>query len=460
MSRRLLAKATASLVFALCSGAIGAADCFAASSGARQESIEAAADTLEPPSDSLISIAFADAPIRDALFAFADFSGRSIIASAEVEGVVSAQIRDQPWSVAFRSLLAAYDLVPTEDSSGIIRVESREGLIARNENRERYTQSFRVNYARAEELLGPAESILSEAGTATVEPSANVLVVTDVSPVVAAVRDLVEELDRPAPQIDIAAKIVFVNNTKLREHGLSYDLSGASGVDGEGPGVSLSGASWNVLGNASQAIPNPTLSIMATLTGARHTLTGFLDALDTRELSEVQAQPSVRVMDGRTARIVAGEETPIRVLDAGARGADAETSPEPVATVAFKETGVILEVTPKVSQNGEILLDLIAERSSADLASYEVGLTFRKQRAESRVLVRNGETVVIGGLTVTEVQSVRSGIPLLMDIPLLGRLFSSSRSMTIQRDLIVLVTPTLAPPAGWRGEAGAESALP
>lgn len=108
---------------------------------------------------------------------------------------------------------------------------------------------------------------------------------------------------------------------------------------------------------------------------------------------------------------------------------------------------MILEVAPRITRNGEVLLNLSAERSSADLAPSDVGFVFRRQKAESQVLVQDGETVVIGGLTVAESAEVKSGIPLLMDLPLIGRLFRTHRTSSVQRDLLIMVTPTIVVPA-------------
>ena len=108
-----------------------------------------------------------------------------------------------------------------------------------------------------------------------------------------------------------------------------------------------------------------------------------------------------------------------------------------------RETGIILDATPHVTESGKILLQLRAERSAAVLAESDAGFIFQQQYAESRVIVGDGETVVIGGLTVKETTEVRSGIPLLMDVPLIGRLFRVTREETIQRDLMILVTPTI-----------------
>ncbi|MCY4572500.1 MAG: type II and III secretion system protein, partial [Gemmatimonadetes bacterium] len=211
--------------------------------------------------------------------------------------------------------------------------------------------------------------------------------------------------------------------------------------------VALGGNSIAALGNAGDRIVGPTLSVLTSLVVGRGTLVGFIDALDAIELTNVEAQPSVRVMDNRTARILVGEETPVRVLDAGAQlqpgAGDGGGGSLPVATVDYMETGVILEVSPRITDGGDIFLDLSAERSSADLAPSDVGLTFRRQKAESQVLLRDGETVVIGGLTVAEEGEVRSGIPLLMDLPLIGWLFATERKSSVQRDLLIMVTPTI-----------------
>ena len=383
-----------------------------------------------------VTVSFADAPVRDVLFTFAEFAGRSIVAGARVDGRVSAEIRGQPWDVAFRALLDAQGLVARETEGGIIRVEDARSLFEREAVVPLETRTFRAGYASAVELQDPAAALLSERGRVSVGAAANTLVVTDVPRVLASVEALVATLDVPVPQVDIAAQIVFVNRTGLEEFGITYDLTDV---------VSLSGRSLAALGDATHRVAGPTLSLMASL--GDKTLLGFIDALQSVQLTDVEARPSIRVLDNHTAKIVVGEETPVRVVDAGAQAGAAENGGSarsgPVATVDYKETGVILEVTPRVAPSGDVHLDLVAERSSADLGPSDVGLVFRRQKAESRVLAADGETVAIGGLTVEEKGEALAGIPLLMDLPLLGALFRSRRESLVQRDLIILVTPTV-----------------
>ena len=173
----------------------------------------------------------------------------------------------------------------------------------------------------------------------------------------------------------------------------------------------------------------------------RHTLVGFIEALESSNLSEIQAAPSVTVADNHEARLQVGERTPIRVIDAAAGGAGGVGGGFPQATVSFEETGIILTTTPHITADGHILLDIEAERSAADFADSDIGLIFRRQITNTRLLVRDGETVVIAALTVTERSEVRAGVPLLMNLPVIGRLFRITRSSEIQRDLMILVTP-------------------
>jgi type II secretory pathway component GspD/PulD (secretin) len=135
-----------------------------------------------------------------------------------------------------------------------------------------------------------------------------------------------------------------------------------------------------------------------------------------------------------------GEETPVRVIDASSAGGTGT----PRANVQFKETGIRLTVTPHVTTHRQILMKLHTERSALQLVSAaDLGFIFQKQKADNQLLVNDGETAVIGGLTVTEVTKNRSGIPLLGGLPIVGKLFSFSREVENRRDLIILVTPRI-----------------
>ena len=171
------------------------------------------------------------------------------------------------------------------------------------------------------------------------------------------------------------------------------------------------------------------------------TLTTFLSALERSELADIQAEPVITTLDNRQADILVGEETPVRVIDALAPPAPAARR---ARTVQFKETGIRLTVTPHVTNNRQILMDLRTERSAMQtLAAADLGFNFTKQKAENQLLVNDGETAVIGGLTVTEVNRTRSGIPLLGGCRSWASCSAPPPTSERRRDLIILVTPRI-----------------
>ena len=414
--------------------------------------------------DRRISISFDNTPIDDVLFTFAEFSGKSIIAGSDVAGiVVTADIRDQAWDDALEKILQSRALVAFESETGIIRVDAIQNINDREQIEPLVTVPYRINYGRSEEMAVAIGQLISARGQVAEAQGANSVIVTDIRRVHDAIRALISELDIPTPQIMISAKIIFVNRTELSELGVQYDLKdsqgnqlnvlapGAADLDQDGViedvpiGTNvflLGGNSIAALGNADAVIVAPTLRLLTSLIVGRHTLLNFITALETSNLSDIQAAPSLTVADNQQVRLQVGERTPVRIIDAAAGGAGGDQG-FPTATVSFEETGIILEATPHVTGGNHILLTLHVERSAAELAESDVGLLFRTQNVDTQVLVRDGETVVMGGLTVTERSEIRSGIPLLMNLPLLGGLFRTTSQSEVQRDLLILITPNI-----------------
>ena len=413
--------------------------------------------------DRRISVSFDNTPIDDVLFTFAEFSDKSIVAGSDVAGiVVTADIRDQAWDDALEEILQSRALVAVESETGIIRVDAIQNQFDREAIEPLETIAYRINYGTSAEMAVAVGQLISARGQVAEAQGANAVVVTDIRRVHVAIQTLISDLDVATPQIMISAKIIFVNRTELSEIGVTYDLKDSQGnqlntlapgaADLDGDGViedvpigtnvfSLGGNSLAALGNADFQVAAPTLRMLTSLVVGRHTLLNFITALESSNLSDIQAAPSVTVADNQQARLQVGERTPIRIIDAAAGGAG--DGGFPTATVQLEETGIILEATPHITAGDHVLLTLHVERSAADLAATDVGLIFRTQNADTRVLVRDGETVVGAALTVTERSEVRSGIPLLMDLPLLGGLFRTTQESEIQRDLLILVTPNI-----------------
>ncbi len=407
-----------------------------------------------------ISITFTNSPIQDVLLAFSQFSGRSIVPGINIQtaGLITAAIHNQPWDVALNAILHSHGLVAREDTSGIIEVENITNLNQQEQVEPITTQAYRINYATASQLQTELQPILTTRGKITVGAASNELIVSDIQRVQNEVTSLLKKLDRRPPQVNIQTKIIYVDRTALAEMGVQYELKDSRGnqfnqlsggqtvqngqVTAVPQGqavVELGGNSIAALGNAFTPVTNPTLSLLSSLVIGRYQLVSFLDALASRNLSDVQATPQVTVSDNSSANIMVGQIIPVRVIEAGT-GANSQGA-FPTAQVTTENTGIILTATPHVTATGSILMDISAQRSSATPAPSDAGFIKNTQQGQTRVLVQDGETFMFAGLTENTKTDVTTGIPLLMSLPVIGRLFRHTQHQTEQQDLIILVTP-------------------
>ncbi len=404
-----------------------------------------------------ITVVWDRANIADVVAGFAAFSGRTVILGKDIKGEVTAEIKNQPWPQAFQAILASQGLSAQEMPGGIIRVDAPSVLASLDSLEPLETSVVRINYSKAADLTKSIEGTLTKGrGKVIADVGSNSLIITDTRSKVSSVADFVRGLDVRTPQVSIKAKIVFVDRTDIEELGIKYDLgsnnqffnqlvqrpdpNGAPG-DTYAPEVNIvdvGGNSVSAIGNASGSIVGSALDLVFSTAFGGFTLTSFLSALERQDLSDVQAEPVITTLDNRKADILVGEETPVRVIDAGGQAGSTKS------TVQFKETGIRLTVTPHVTSNRQISMELHTERSAIqEVEAGDIGFVFSTQRADNQLLVNDGETAVIGGLTVTEVTNSRSGIPLLSGLPIIGKLFSFSSSRENRRDLIILVTPRI-----------------
>ena len=418
-----------------------------------------------------ITVTWDNSDIREVVAGFAAFSGRTIVLSKDIKGTVSAEIKNQPWDLAFAAVLESQALAATTLEGGIIQVIDKKDLARADSTVPVETRLVRINYARASALVPSIQSILTQRGKAVADSTTNALVITEISSRIGRVEDFVKGLDIRTPQVSIQAKIIFVDRTDVEQLGLKYDLGSqtqffnkliqrpdprtAKAVDTNGDGipdafvpqgnfspdeviVDLGGNSLSALGNADQEIVNPALNLIFSTAIGNFNLSTFLQALQRVELADLQAEPTITTLDNRPAEILVGDRVPIRVIDAGAAGVAGQPAR---ATVRFEQTGINLKVTPHVTANRQVLMEVHAENSAVKPSSVDIGFTFQTQQADNQILVSDGETAVIGGLTVTSVTVSKSGIPFLVDLPLLGKLFGFTTEQEERRDLLILVTP-------------------
>ncbi|HEX5074473.1 MAG TPA: AMIN domain-containing protein [Gemmatimonadaceae bacterium] len=449
-----------------------------------------------------ITVTYQNSDIRDVIAAFATFSQRTIVIGKDVQGTVTAEIKDQPWDVALQAVLQAQGLAASEENTGIISVDSYANILAKEANEPLTTQLVAINYASASSLTGTIASLLSKdcskAGLTTAasgttgnpsgggnlqnaaatcivrggvvaDTSTNTLLVTEVASRMPDLMSYIKDLDVRTPQVALRAKIISVNRTSIEQLGVSYDLASPSAffntlAPHSYPGippttlesqVELGGEALAGVANASRKYKvGSALNLLFSTAIGKFSLTTFLDALRENQLADLQAEPSIVTLDNRVAEILVGQETPVRVIDAGSAGQVGVTAR---ANVQFKESGIILRVTPHITSNRQIRMTVHAEQSKLNVVGGDLGFFFDKSRADNQLLVSDGETAVIGGLTQTAVTRNRSGIPYLSELPLIGRLFAQTDTREEKRDLLVLITPhiidegeAVRPPGGAR----------
>ncbi len=433
-----------------------------------------------PPQQSQqprITVTYDSASIADVMAGLAAFSGRSIILGKDVSGTVTAEIRNQPWDVAFQTILASQGLSAVEEQSGIIRVDNPEILAKRDSLEPTTTKLVRVNFQRAAALVTPLKAVLSGRGTVVADTATNTLIITDVESRVARDSSFVAQLDIRTPQVAIQAKLVFVDRTDIENLGVQYDIGSSSqffnklvarqdpataeGKDINGDGVNdfttystydpnttiidVGGNALSAIANATAIVPSSALSLIFSTALGGYDLTTFVEALQRVELADLQAEPVITTADNTEAEIHVGDRVPLRVVD---QGAITGGTTAPRTTTRFENTGIILRVTPHVTSSGQVLLQMHAENSSVKLAPADIGYSFQTQEASNQIMVNDGETAVIGGLTVTELTVSKSGIPFLVDLPIIGSLFGFTSRQESRRDLLILVTPHIIDDGG------------
>ncbi|MHB1864055.1 MAG: AMIN domain-containing protein [Gemmatimonadaceae bacterium] len=441
-----------------------------------------------------ITVSWENADIRDVVAAFSTYSGRTIILSKGVDAAkITANITDQPWDVALRVVLNANGLDAVEDPSGILIVDTQEHIAARRAAAPLVTRTFRLNYAKAFNLMPSVQVRLSRdcgtqgqgqgqqqpqgqptgtvggageggnaapvttnlscpvRGAVTVDTTTNSMSVTDVAGNIDSLEAYAKSLDLRQPQVNIKAKIILVDRTSLEALGLQYDIGSghqyfndlvprldSTGKPQTTPGVIyLGGNTISAIANATQTVPGAALKAVYSAAMGGFSFTSFIQALTTISLLDVQAEPSVTTLNNRTANLTAGTQVPIRVVDASSVGGQTGAR----ATVSFHQTGIILIVTPQITANHQIQMTVHAENSDVQTFSNDVGAVFPTQSVDNVMLVADGQTAVMGGLTQNTVTVTKSGIPVLVDLPILGKLFGFTQRSETKRDLLILITP-------------------
>jgi type IV pilus assembly protein PilQ len=411
-----------------------------------------------------VSFEFKDIDIHNLLRVIAEISKKNIVVSDDVTGKVTIRLRNVPWDQALELILRSKGL-GKEELGNIIRVAPLKQLedeakaraerkAALRNQEDLVIQLISVNYARAEEMSSRVKDVLTPRGTVTVDDRTNVLIVKDVASNINRARALVQNLDTQTPQVLIESRIVEANTNFTRQVGIQWGaLAQASPTTGNPTGlvfpniVRVAGATQQSNTNGVADMPNWAVNLPAAVGQGAGGAVGFhfgsaggalqlnlrLSALENEGQVKTISAPKVTTLDNNTARISQGISIPFTATSANG------------INVVFVEARLALEVTPHITQDGSILMSIKAENNQPDpsLTGANGQPSIQRKEANTQVLVKDGDTTVIGGIYVRRDAVEYSSVPLLGRIPLLGFLFRTDRDLDQRQELLIFITPRI-----------------
>jgi len=412
-----------------------------------------------------LSLNFQDIEVRSVLQLLADFTGLNLVVSDSVEGNLTLRLKNVPWDQAMDIILKTKGL-DQRKAGNVILIAPTDEIAAREklelearkqvEELERLrTEFIKVNYAKAAdmaELLNQKDNaILSPRGSVSVDERTNTLLVKDINESLLNVRTLLAELDIPVRQVLIESRVVIANDDFSKELGVRFGVSRDSqGTTVPGNAAYTSGT-LNGITNLANDEPLDTLNSLNVNLPVQNPAGSFalalaklpLGTLLEMELSaaqiegrgEVVSSPRVITADSHTARIEQGVEIPYLELDDGD------------ATLKFRKAVLSLEVTPQITPDDRVIMDLDVHKDSVgENVAFGSGLnapSIDTREVQSQLLVDNGQTVVLGGIYETEKTSQVTRVPFFSDLPFIGNLFKSSIEVDDRSELLIFVTPKI-----------------
>jgi type IV pilus assembly protein PilQ len=419
-----------------------------------------------------ISLDFKDADLQNVFRIIAEVSNLNIITSDDVRGKVTLRLINIPWDQALDLVLQAKSLGATQQGNVIriaplaaLRTEEKARLDAQKEvdklrvSLEAVTETIPVSYTKAGDLQAKIKDLLSEGGKVQIDDRTNTIVIRDLHRNVEEARALVAKLDTATPQVLIEARIVEVDTSFARELGVQWGGSlngtagssrlGVSGFQDPGggfiPGAPVTNSGF-VPFSPTAPPPNFAVNLPAAIgLGAGGGISfGILrdnlrldlsiSALEASNKGRVISSPKVITIDNKEATIEQGTQIPYSTVSASG------------TNTQFVDATLSLKVTPHITPDGGVIMKLEAKNDSQGEVGASGQPAINKKKATTEVLVRDGETAVIGGILQVTRRENRAAVPWLSRIPFLGLLFRSDASEATNRELLIFITPKVLKP--------------
>lgn len=412
-----------------------------------------------------VSFEFKDIDIQNLLRIIAEISKKNVVVADDVSGKVTIRLRNVPWDQALDLILRTKGL-GKEEVGNIIRVAPlktlEEEARLRQERKKALQQQedllvnlIPVNYATAGDMAARVKDVLSDRGSVTVDTRTNVLIVKDVRANIQKARALVRNLDTQTPQVLIESRIVEANTSFTRSLGVQWGGQGRMGAATGNPtglafpsfvavtgGSPSTGETPGLPSNPNFAVNLPAavgegsggaLGFVFGSAGGALNLNLRLSAAETEGYVKTISAPKVTTLDNTTARISQGVSIPYSQVSASG------------ANTTFVEARLSLEVTPHITQDGSILMAINAQNNQPDPANTGANgqPAIQRKEANTQVLVKDGDTTVIGGIYVRRGSTSTQAVPFLSKIPVLGLLFKSESERDERQELLIFITPRI-----------------
>jgi type IV pilus assembly protein PilQ len=415
-----------------------------------------------------LSLNFQDIEVRSVLQLLADFTGKNMVVSDTVTGRITLRLKNVPWDQALDIILKTKGLSMRENDN-VILVAPTEEIAAREKLELESSKQveeliplrsdlIRMNFARADDiatiLKATENKLLSERGNVTVDQRTNTLLVQDTPAKLEEIRELVQKLDIPMRQVMIESRVVIANNDFTRDLGVRFGLTKRDSFE-NGRGYVIGGTlpdsgfnTGDVEGdNGDPSLLNGLLVNLPKVTGAGRggslgllvgTVGSYLVGLELTAMQqegkgELISMPKVITADQSKAVIKQGVEVPYQ-----------EATSSGATSVSFKEAVLKLEVTPQITPDDRIVMELLITKDRPDFTRSVLGTPpLEKREIQTNVLVSNGETVVLGGILEDEKSQNQEKIPVLGDMPFLGSLFRQELNKNLSTELLFFITPRI-----------------
>ena len=407
-----------------------------------------------------ISLNFQNIKVRAVLQLLADFTGINIVASDKVSGSITLRLNDVPWDQALDIILSTQGL-DKRQVGNVMLIDKASAFIAR-ENQELKAQIaakklaslhsdlIQINYAKAADiatmLKDKNNSLLSERGTISVDVRTNTIWLQDTDEKIEEVRELVKQLDIPVKQVVIEARIVDLTKSCEEDLGIIWGLSKETHLSGTVAGANqlaqgVSPANVTPINDrfnvdlpaiATSGLQPTSIGLALAALGKGYLLDLELSALESEGRAEIIASPRLMTTDQQSATIQDGEDIPYQ-----------QSTSSGATAVAFKEAVLSLKVTPHITPDNKLLMDLVITQD-ANSGTYVQGVPIITTKSiQTNVLVNNGQTIVLGGIYQQNKNSTINRVPFLGRLPLVGHLFSNSQVTNTNEELLIFITPRI-----------------